>query len=124
MGFYGNILTTDLGVQGQIQEINRQLQGLKESYKNQDFIFDGNNSTNNSNNPDYSAADFEERLQALEQLLPDVYEAVGQLYTEIELVRNLLITAQELQEWQTELINLKEQTKLEVEELQKGEDES
>ena len=124
MGFYGNILTTDLGVQGQIQEINRQLQSLKESHKNQDFIFDGNNSTNNSSNPDYSAADFEERLQALEQLLPDIYEAVGQLYTEIELVRNLLITAQELQEWQTELANLKEQIKLEVEELQKGEDES
>ena len=124
MGFYGNILTTDLGVQGQIQEINRQLEGLKESYKNQSFIFDGNNLTNNSNNPDYSAADFEKRLQALEQLLPDIYEAVGQLYTEIELVRNLLITAQELQEWQTELANLKEQIKLEVEELQKGEDES
>jgi hypothetical protein len=43
MGFYGNILTIDSKTQEQLQEIEQKISGLSESYKNQNFIFDGNN---------------------------------------------------------------------------------
>lgn len=101
MGFYGNILTIDSKTQEQLQGIEQKISGLSESYKNQNFIFDGNNQELIGNSePNISAADFETRLSNLETFAEQITEIIGELYTELHLVHNLLITSQELAEWE------------------------
>lgn len=101
MGFYGNILTTDLGVQSQIQDIYNRIEDLKDVINNQDFDIDGNEPGNTSNSIDLILAinDLERRLSIVEQCMEEVQDIIGQLYTEIVLVHKLLISDEEASNW-------------------------
>lgn len=101
MGFYGNILTTDLGLLNRFESLSNEVNILRQIIQNTDFVIDGDDPGTESEQMNLAALyeELKERLQIVEADQAQIKTALAQLYTEFTLVHNLLITSQELNEW-------------------------
>ena len=91
----------DLDSFGASLAIYNRIEDLKDIINNQDFDIDGNEPGNSLNSTDLILAinDLERRLSVVEQYMEEVQGIIGQLYTEIVLVHNLLISDEEASNW-------------------------
>lgn len=107
MGFYGNVLTSDEQVRNEIKKIYVLIEELEDSFKNQSFDIDCNTPSISNSNKDLIVRinRLEHRVLTLEENIESIKNVIGQLYTELSLTHNLLITNEEIAEFLSEQEN-------------------